>query len=706
MNVPFKQLKQYLLRLWLQKFWTKPYNLWALKVLVSVACLLIPFVLAGKSSIGATLVLGVVAMALSETDVHPRGKLKAILLTYVCFVLVTASVELLRPYPLGFGIWLAVFTFSFTLLGGINSRFQGITFGSILISVYVMLGGGMGQPWYFQPVVMPLGGLIYAAISLIIAYAHPWRLLEEQISFGFTKIAEYVALKATLFPSTQETQEQVRNALALKNIEVSQKINQIKNDLHGFGAESSEASLPRISEYVHRWYVLQEIQRRATSSHEEYYILSENTDNTELITGLGQLMKEVGKAIQLYADSILTETTYKHPISLTWTKSALEQLFKLYQDSPQYPALSLLFTNISKLEEILRNIDSEDTALAGSEPEFKKKQPPVPLQKLLNPKHLRFRHAVRLMLCLVIGYTLKYYFHIEKGDWILLTSMLVLQQTYSATRQRIFYRILGTIIGVVVGISIAHIIISLEGRILVLMLSVYLFFKYVRTNYTVAVIFITTFVLEIFDILGNRGIMVMQPRLADTLIGAALAYVSIRFLWASWSYKKLPVLIETAIGKNKRYFDSIYTQGTDYSTYLHYQRTANNADNQLTEAWRDMRLEPKGKQKFLKSAHRFTYFNHSLLSYISAFGTHHFNGGLTEVEVTFCERISEVLEVIHQNRPHTLSDFAIIANKSKVLVQELHNYKEHATQKSAVVLYNIARITDELLWEMKELNTI
>lgn len=698
----YTQLKQYLYEVWITRFWTKPNNLWAFKVLVSVTGLLIPLVVAGQASVGATLVLGVVAMALSETDVHPRGKLKAIGITYVCFVVVTASVELLRPFPVLFGIWLTIFTFAFTLLGGINARYQGITYGCILIAVYAMLGAGYGNPWYFQPMVMPLGGLLYAILSLAIAYSSPWRLLEEQLSFGFTKVAEYVALKATLFPSTEDVQEEVRNALALQNIEVSQKINQIKNDLHSFGAESSEESLSKISSFVKRWYLLQEIQRRATSSHEEYYILSKHAVNTELITGLGQLMQEIAKAIQLYAKSILTETDYQHPVSLSWTKKALAQLFLLHKENPQYSALSLLFTNISALEELLKQ---EGVTEASEEvfPEFKKAPAKVSLQALLHPKHNRFKHAIRLTLCMVVGYVIKYYFQLEKGDWILLTAMLVLQQTYSATRQRIFYRILGTIIGVILGVSIAHTIISVPGRILVLLISVFLFFKYLRTNYTIAVIFITTFVLEIFDLISSKGIMVMQPRLVDTLIGAALAFISIRFLWPNWSYKQLPVLIETAIGKNKRYFEGIYLSHVNYETYLHYQRAANNADNKLTEAWRAMRLEPKDKRKFLKSAHRFTYFNHSLLSYISAFGAHHYNHPISKEEVVFCERISELLAIIHQNHKQNILDFDEVAVKSKDLVAELYAAKESDTLQSTVILYNIARMTDELLWETKGL---
>ena len=42
----------------------------------------------------------------------------------------------------------------------------------------------------------------------------------------------------------------------------------------------------------------------------------------------------------------------------------------------------------------------------------------------------------------------QFFLDVEKNGWILLTSLIVCQQTYSETRQRMFHRIAGTFIGV------------------------------------------------------------------------------------------------------------------------------------------------------------------------------------------------------------------------------------------------------------------
>ena len=72
-----ERIKDRIADIWVNVFWKNPNHLWALKVTVSIACLLIPVELIFHNSfIGTTLVLGVVAMALGETDVHPVGRIK------------------------------------------------------------------------------------------------------------------------------------------------------------------------------------------------------------------------------------------------------------------------------------------------------------------------------------------------------------------------------------------------------------------------------------------------------------------------------------------------------------------------------------------------------------------------------------------------------------------------------------------------------
>ena len=212
-------------KIWLNVFWKNPPHLWALKVTVSIAFLLVlSEIIFDNSFIATTLALGVVAMALGETDVHPRGRLKSAAITLLLFLLTSSIVGLLTPYPIAFGIVLGVMVFSLTLLAGISSRLQGITFGTLLIITYTMLGAATSAQWYLQPLLYGVGASIYSTISILLLYHRPLRLLREQLSSGFTYLAKYIEVKAGLFPSVPNEQENLRNQLAQHNIQLGPAI--------------------------------------------------------------------------------------------------------------------------------------------------------------------------------------------------------------------------------------------------------------------------------------------------------------------------------------------------------------------------------------------------------------------------------------------------------------------------------------------------
>lgn len=183
-------IKDTLKKIWINVFWKSPPHLWALKVTVSIAFLVIlAEILFDNSFIATTLALGVVAMALGETDVHPRGRLKSSGITLVLFLLSSSIVGLLSPYPIIFGVVLGLMIFSLTLSAGISSRLQGITFGTMLIITYTMLGVDSGAPWFYQPLLYMVGATIlfyrfnFAALFETFAVV-AWRTFKWICLFG------------------------------------------------------------------------------------------------------------------------------------------------------------------------------------------------------------------------------------------------------------------------------------------------------------------------------------------------------------------------------------------------------------------------------------------------------------------------------------------------------------------------------------------
>ena len=688
----FRQLPWYERRR--RAFWRYPDLLLAARATLVMALVVIPLEIAGLSFFAVTAALGVLAGALSETDDHPRGRIKALILKVVAFALSALAVEVLWPWPIWLGVGLAVSTTFFILLGGIGERYRGVTFGAVLVGIYTMIGTEISSAWYWQPLLLSGGALVYGIISLILLFIHPWRLLHEQLGRGFFALARYLDEKSRLFPSDESVQEEIRARLALLNVEVVTALERIKELLNSYRDVLGDKEVLR--PYFHYFMVLQGLHERAASSHERYELLSREASHKEVTEITGQTLHELGHAARRFADSILTGIRYQCPASLKWMISLLsDRLEKLHL--PKTHPFTLLASNLIQAGNSLHNLEDipPETPLPRLSRDVRSLWNRFVAQ--LNFAHPRMRYAVRLALCFVAGFAISEFFEIDKGEWIVLTVLFVLQPTYSATRRRLYQRVLGTMTGVVTGVLIVKLL-TLPGQVALMLASAFFFFVWLKRQYSVSVVFITIFVLCAFNLIAGRGIAVMVPRLLDTLIGAFLALGTVRLLWPQWQHKKLPELLGTALDKNTAYLAVVLHEfnepASDDLDYRIARREAHQADNALALAWQDMQMEPSKFRQFRRRALRLTYLNHALLSFISAFGAHRGGAQKTRDEVlSMGRKILEVLGSKSKSPQERKDSFSLIDHEVREKIQE--GWPEGIHQQF-LLLYNIAETGRQL----------
>lgn len=699
-----KFLSFYLKQLpWLTSFKTKflrnPNRLLSIKATLVIGILVILMLILKLPFYAVTLGLGALAGALSETDDHPNGRLKSMALKVVSFAISSFSVELLQPYPILLGIGLAVSTIVFILIGGISERFRGVTFGALLVGIYTMIGTHISPIWYLQPILLTSGAFIYGVFSYILLRLKPYSLLEEQLARGFSALSLYLDEKSKLFPSNKHAEKEIRAKLALLNVQTVEALDRCKEVLNSYG-ESLTDQKP-LQPYLYYFMVLQSLHERAASSHERYDLLSSNPLNSDLIGGIRQLLHQLSQATQDFAESLLTGVPYEHPIALDWLTNTIRNSLKNNNLKPTLP-LKLLIRNLTQSHETLKSIHKNYNTDLLPKLEKNTRSYFERLKIQLNINHPRMHYALRLGLSFLIGYAIYKYFNIEKGEWIVLTILFVLQPSYSETRKRLFQRILGTFAGVIIGVLIIQLF-SYSGQIVLMLASAYLFFFWMKRKYSISIIFITIFVLCAFNIIANKGIDVMAPRLIDTLIGAFISFLVVRFLWPDWQYKKLPNLLSEAILKNTAYLKAILNEYknpvTDDLTYRIARREAHRADNALVMAWQNMQLDPKKHQKLKKTAFRLTYLNHALLSYLSAFGAHRNLHAKQPLNILmFEDHILKALdEAFNWATTNDTSNIQTIKGSLEEISTLLLTKKEEVSLIQYSLLYNITEVTIQIL---------
>ncbi|MGP7734109.1 YccS family putative transporter [Oceanimonas smirnovii] len=635
--------------LWLRRIFTDSHFFFALKVMLAMASLLLGGWWLDQVPVAVTLSLGAMAGALSEIDHRPGPRLVQLLAGLLCFFVAVTGVTALIDSPWLFGPVLVLATFCLILAGAWGQAAGKLGFGVLLVSIYAMQGHIDSPYFWYQPVWLTAGAAWYGLCSWLILLLMPYKPVHEQLAQCYFALSRYLLAKSRFFDSPNELHQGLRHQLAQVNIQLVNSLELTKQMLNRrLKGKPSDDELARLLEL---YLLVQSMHERAASSHYSYSQLNQALDQAEVLTGYQVLLAELGEACYRLGLAILTHKPYVPDKRIGWELSALkDQLdyshLRRHYSSELMSPLRFLTRNMQHVyDTLLRAKELTAGAMPADSQRAELARPPSQplgerLKALLNPNAILFRHGVRLSLCFALGYGLIATLELERGYWILLTSLFVCQPSFSATRQRLSERTLGTLAGIVASVPLLWLFPAVESQLFMLLLCAFVFFTQVRINYSWAVFFITLFVLLAFNLQGASlqeaaRTPVLLPRLFDTLTGCALAFVAVWYIWPDWQRRHLPQLLAEAMRANAAYLAAITHQhdSRDNLAYRLARKQAHLADNKLAQAWQNIRVEPVSKH-WLNLCFEIAYRNHALLSYLSTLGAHRDQGLSLPVALT------------------------------------------------------------------------
>lgn len=664
----------------------------------------VPYFL-GNQLLTIPLTLGVVAAGLSDIDDRFSVRIMNLLYTYFGFFIAASSVQLLFPYPFLFATGLILSCIALILLGSLGRRYATISYGCLVISVYTMLGVDIFADWYTQPILLVIGAAWYGAISTLSFLLFPARQVQDQLANSYSALGDFLFAKSNLFDvdMTSLSFQQSMIGLSLENGKLIAIFNTIRSTLlTRLKGDRGQIETRRSLQY---YFVAQDIHERADSAHIDYQKLAMIFEHSDILFRFQRVLSLQAKACKDLSDSILHRTTYNHNPRFDHAFNNLAKSLQKMRKDKQHDllwinALFALMQNLKAIDAQLRNVETEryitldknkhienqlkDDDLKGWEDIISR------IKQNLTPESVLFRHAIRLSMVLLIGYIFVQITHIEYGYWVLLTALFVSQPNFNATKRRLRLRILGTIGGIILGFVILYFIPSIEGQLLLLIICGVLFFELRSKQYAQATAFMTTLALINFN-LDGLGFEAALPRLIDTLIGCALAWFGVTFIFPDWKFRRLPHTISRAFNAQCDYLAEVveqYQHGRNNSLkYRMVRRTAHNRDADLASLISTLATEPDFDASQKNQAFEFLCLNHTFISYMAALGAHREQLHDKDTLNLLNQALSDIRGVLLNDEMPELS----LHNMQQILRERLNSSDEEST-KILIVLQQLSLI--------------
>ena len=218
----------------------------------------------------------------------------------------------------------------------------------------------------------------------------------------------------------------------------------------------------------------------------------------------------------------------------------------------------------------------------------------------------------------LVGHWLPYAAH---SYWIVLTIVIILRPTFSMTRQRRADRIIGTIIGCVVTAIVIRYVHSNIVLMAILFLSIVATPTFIYLRYRYTAIAVSLMILLQMHLVAPSNPNLVSERLIDTLIGAAVATV-FSFVLANWEYQSLPRLVRQVLNVNLRYMQASFAllQGKCFDDFAYRIERKRLMDSlaALSSALVRMLDEPASKQRAVEDINLFIVQNYLLVAHVAA----------------------------------------------------------------------------------------
>ncbi|MFL0351995.1 FUSC family membrane protein [Xanthomarina sp. GH4-25] len=625
-------------------------------------------IVTNRFEIGLAICFG--AFWCSPSDVSGSLKHKQVGILFSSFLVVIISfiggyfhISNIFLFPL-----LGVLTFCIAFISIYGFRASLISFSGLLALVLSFAHTSENLEVYQYALLIGVGGLWYLLISTIWFYINPKAQTEETLMEIMLITADFLDTRRQLI-GKQPNRVALETRLMSLQIELTEHHETLREILISYRKNSGKSNYHgrRLLIFIQ----LVEFLETAIANPVNYdkmdalFIM-----HPEFKTDFQKLISELSHQLRSTANNFNTSKQVPSNKVLSNIFETLENdilKFKNEKKSENYEHYLMLenyldyqkkqFGKLKKIKWLLDNpkLTSDDVIKKDNLKRFIHSQDydPKLILRNLSFRSTIFRHSLRLAITVMLGYGIGLFFDLQNPYWIILTVIVIMRPSYGLTKTRSKDRIIGTLIGAVLASGLVLLINDpyIYGALGVL--SLVIAFSMVQKNYKASATFITLSVIFIYAILQPDILKVIQFRVIDTVIGATLSYMAMRWLIPAWSFMEIGDNIKDGLKANTAFFKSIssyYQQKGKVPISLNVNRKeAFLQMSNLSAAFQRMAQEPKSKQNHIDDIYELVEINQSFLSSLASLSAYIQNHKTTEASEEFkfiSAKIQENLDTV------------------------------------------------------------
>jgi uncharacterized membrane protein (TIGR01666 family) len=610
----------------------------AIRITVGIT---LPAILLGHfNNLSTGISLSIGAMCVGNTDnpgpiQHRRnGMITCVLIIF----LVTLLIDLASASRLITGVLVCVFCFLFSFMGVYGARASSIGVNALLVMVLNIDRQHTPLESLITAAYVLAGGVWYTVLSLLLYSFRPYKLVQQALGDCIQSTAGYMRAKAIFYSKDVDYDEAYRQ-LVESQVAIHEKQDLVRELLF--------KSRKIVQESTHTGRVLMmifldiiDLFERIMTSQQDYRMLHEHFDNTSLmqeckrlILDLAAELDEIGIAVMSGKPSVENKEILPR---IRQTRVDLDQVKagrQRQEGEEAFIGLSNILDSIGDLADRLHTLhgyttydrklgrdfnDEIDVDEFVAHDEVDRKL----IYENLTIRSNIFRHSLRVSISTIVGYIISGFLPFGHGYWILLTIVVILKPAYSLTKRRNFERLIGTLGGALVGVLLLFFVKDRQALFVMMILFMIGTYVFIRTNYLVAVILMTPYVLLLFHLLYPADFRtVLSDRVIDTAIGSAIAFLANILVIPSWEHERIIDFMTAALEANVAYFRDVTGAFLGRPATVHQYKLSRKkafvALANLSDALSRMLNEPRSQQKRITEMHQFVVSNHMLTSHIA-----------------------------------------------------------------------------------------